>query len=149
MIIRFSHNRPPVDIDTSREDQEALELMRRANDVGGNRHYGDMAEANIPLHIRHGVIRAAIDLGETNLDLVTRRNERGNSLKNVRTLSSTGRPTMLNTVRRRQILYVMMRENGYSFPEIAQGFFTSHSAVMYSVHRFESEIANMPVEQLP
>lgn len=149
MIVRYSHNRPPVDIDTSREDQDLIDLMRRANDVGGNRHYGDMAEANVPLHIRRGVIQAAIDSGETNLDLVTRRNERGNSLKNVQTISKSGRPTMLNTVRRRRILYMMMRLIGYSYPEIAQGFFTSHSAVIHSVQRAESEIANMPVEQLP
>jgi hypothetical protein len=114
--------------------------MRRANDVGGNRHYGDMAEANLPMHIRRGVIQAAIDSGETNLDLVTRRNDVGNSLKNVRTISKSGRPTMVNTVERREILYMNMKLAGYSFPEIASGFFTSHSTVQYAVRRVKTDV---------
>jgi hypothetical protein len=140
MLVRYSHFKPPTEIDTSREDQEALELMRRANDVGGNRHYGDMAEANLPMHIRRGVIQAAIDSGETNLDLVTRRNDVGNSLKNVRTISKSGRPTMVNTVERREILYMNMKLAGYSFPEIASGFFTSHSTVQYAVRRVKTDV---------
>ncbi len=140
MLVRYSHRQEPTEIDTSREDQEALELMRRANDVGGNRHYGDMAEANLPMHIRRGVIQAAIDSGETNLDLVTRRNDVGNSLKNVRTISKSGRPTMVNTVERREILYMNMKLAGYSFPEIASGFFTSHSTVQYAVRRVKTDV---------